>query len=56
MASFAERMTGAALLSPAAHEAVEHGRGATPQAALAVVLVAVAAAVGVRALAMPVFW
>jgi hypothetical protein len=49
MASFAQRMVGAAMLSPATYEAVEHDRNATPQAALVVVLAAVAAAVGVRA-------
>jgi hypothetical protein len=48
MASFVERMVGAATLSPATYEEVEHDRGATPQAALVVVLAAVAAAVGAR--------
>ena len=46
MASFVERMVGAGMLSPAAYEEVEHDRGATPQAALVVVLAAVAAAIG----------
>lgn len=48
MASFPERMVGAAMLSPATYEEVEHDHGATPQAALVVVLAAVAAAIGAR--------
>lgn len=48
MASFTQRMIGAARLDPATYEAVEHDHGATPQAALVVVIAAVAAAVGIR--------
>ena len=46
MASFPQRMAGAAMLSPATYEEVEHDRNATAQAALVVVLAAIAAAVG----------
>lgn len=46
MASFVERLVGAGMLSPATYEEVEHDRAATPQAALVVILAAVAAAVG----------
>ena len=48
MASFVERMVGAALLSPAAYEDVEHDRDASLQSTMVVVLSAVAAAVGAR--------
>jgi hypothetical protein len=46
MATLVQRMFGAAMLSPATYEEVEHDRGATPQAALVVILAALAAAVG----------
>lgn len=46
MASFAQRMIGAAMLHPGAYEEVEHDSSATAQAALVVVFSAVAAAVG----------
>lgn len=46
MASFVQRMVGAAKLDPAAYEEVEHDAGATGQAALVVVMAAVAGGIG----------
>jgi hypothetical protein len=46
MASFAERMIGAAMLNPATYEEVEHDSNATAQAMLVVVMAAIAGAVG----------
>lgn len=46
MASFAERMIGAAMLNVATYEEVEHDTTATGQAAAVVALVAVAQAIG----------
>ena len=46
MASFAERMVGAAMLNPATYEEVEHDSSATGQAALVVMFAAIAGAVG----------
>lgn len=46
MASFAERMVGAAMLNPATYEEVEHDSSATGQAALVVMFAAIAGAIG----------
>jgi hypothetical protein len=46
MASFVQRMVGAAMLDPAAYEEVEHDRSATAQAAMVVVLSAIAGGIG----------
>jgi hypothetical protein len=46
MASFVQRMVGAAMLDPAAYEEVEHDGSATGQAALVVVMSAIAGGIG----------